>query len=359
MRPACLYYVLRQTWFALLTAGTVACAAGSEARADAPSATAANNETSSVESPIDSAAVALDTASVDTAALENLRSTEIWLFSTRHLPGNCLYCNAAPKVYRGGCCQPWQPSSVDEFRASCDPSVATVFFIHGNRIDADEAVQQGMTTFARLRLAAGEGLRVRFVIWSWPSEPMIPIAIARDADLKAGRTDTEAHYVANVLAKIPAECPLSMIGFSFGARITSGALHLLGGGAAAGYTLAEPAAPRTAPTRAVLVAAAMDCDWLVPNRRYGLALAQVDRVFLLVNSHDIVLSHYPNLSSQRGVEALGFVGVCCASALGDNLAKVYQQQVATMIGKRHAWTSYLGSPQVMALVRDEALWGIR
>ena len=58
---------------------------------------------------------------------------------------------------------------------------------------------------------------------------------ARSSDVrtKADRSDVEAYYLARFLAAMKPEVQTGLIGYSYGARIIGGALHLLGGGTAA------------------------------------------------------------------------------------------------------------------------------
>ena len=62
----------------------------------------------------------------------------------------------------------WQPSNLESFLAF-DPSVRTIIFIHGNRITPSDAKNEGLAVYRRLMNYGGDGERIRFVIWSWPS----------------------------------------------------------------------------------------------------------------------------------------------------------------------------------------------
>ena len=84
--------------------------------------------------------------------------------------------------------------------------------------------------------------------------------------------------------------PVSLVGYSFGARIITGAAALLASGEATGQAApsAKPPAPRR-PMRAVLVAAAEDYYWLAPDYSRGPGLGQMERVLITVNQADPVL----------------------------------------------------------------------
>ena len=84
------------------------------------------------------------------------------------------------------------------------------------------------------------------------------------------------------------------MGYSFGARISTGTLHLLGGGSINGRSLPLEPAPNRAPRRAVLLAAAVGRDALAPGHRHSdRRLGQVDRMVITVNPRDRVLAVLP------------------------------------------------------------------
>src|SRR5690606_12858955 len=114
---------------------------------------------------------------------------------------------------------------------------------------------------------------IRFVIFSWPAEPTR--GIAEDARRKAARTNVDGYYLAWLVNRIEPDVPVSFVGHSFGAKITTGALQLLGGGPLAGRTLPEKVQQRSS-MRAVLLAAAMPSSALAIGRQHGEALEAVD-----------------------------------------------------------------------------------
>ena len=74
------------------------------------------------------------------------------------------------------------------------------------------------------------------------------------------------------------EAPLSLWGHSFGARAVTGALHLLGGGQLCGHVLDERVHAERAPAQVVLLAAALDNDWMMPGHFHGQALSQTSQL---------------------------------------------------------------------------------
>lgn len=294
---------------------------------------------------------AVDLSISNSAAVAD--SQQVWLFSTRRIGGNCPRSGVVPTVWQYQCGAGWIASSQDEFLATDDPTTTTVVFVHGNRIDTQEARELGLTTYRRVAYS-NCGPNVRFVIWSWPSDP-VHGTLVHDAEVKMARTDAEAYYLASALNRISGDVPLSLMGFSFGGRIAAGALHLLGGGTVLGRSIescsGSPLQERTAPSRAMLIAAAMDCDWLMPGRRYGNAIGQVDRLYVTCNSQDMVLKHYPRVTNRRGVDAIGLTGVAGTASLGEDRAKIDQRSITNIVGHRHGWPTYLDSPGLVAWLR--------
>ncbi len=170
---------------------------------------------------------------------------EVWLVSTR-----CLGCpdnETAP--YNIGVMQynfaahQWLASSLQDFLAAQEPSKPDVFWIHGNRIEADEAREEGFQVYEQLTNCAPDH-PIRFIIFSWPSAPIS--GLVEDARVKATRTNLDGYYLAWLVNQIDHRVPVDIIGYSFGARIATGTLHILGGGALFGRTLPEPLVPQCA-----------------------------------------------------------------------------------------------------------------
>ena len=275
-----------------------------------------------------------------------------WLVSTRAAPQCGDVQGSADKIgywrLDDNCC--WQSHEAEQFHATDDCSVPTVVFIHGNRADADAAVEKAWYVYEVLRAEAG-GRAFRFVIWSWPSDRQVRPG-RRDARLKAVYSDAESYYRAEWLAAVKPEAPVCLIGHSFGPRIITGALQMLAGGEVAGRSLPEPlvikaASPRRR-IRAVFLATASDCDWFLPGHRDGLALSLVDRLLVTQNCHDPVLRSYGNLDGRGGTPAMGLVG----PALAEGAEKVDVVDVTGEVKRRHDWRLYASA----CSVRSRLAW---
>jgi hypothetical protein len=248
----------------------------------------------------------------------------------------------------------WVPATLADFTASDDPRVATVVFVHGNRIEHGEAFTRGWIAYRRLVRWADER-PVRFVVWSWPSAKICgPLA---DARIKASRTDAHSYYLAWFLDHLHPAAPVSLWGHSFGARVATGSLHLLGGGTLAGRRLARRTADSPRPMQAVLVAAALDKDWLLMGRRHGKALSQVDDLLLVNNGCDRLLKRYHRLYCRRSCqEALGYVGLAVGRLPAATARKIRQLDACCFVGKQHQFANYLDAPRLMARIRAHLLF---
>ena len=185
------------------------------------------------------------------------------------------------------------------------------------------------------------------MIWSWPSCQIR--GQLRDYQVKAARTKQVGWQLAGAIDQLPAETPLAVIGYSYGARVASGALHLLAGGRLGSLELAERAHPHRPPVRAAFVAAALDADWLRPGSYHGRALEQVDEL-LLVNNHLDPAMRFYHLAMDSGARPLGYGG---PRGLGHFANRVRSVDVTGAVGRHHAIEEYLASSSRVARVLEQ------
>lgn len=269
---------------------------------------------------------------------------QIWLINTRRAP--CFVEGAADaaqlEYWRLGDGQ-WEFANLEAFLAANDPTITTVFYLHGNRQDEVSAVYEGYQFYQTLQCQTPNH-PMRYVIWSWPSD-QVSNRVRVDAQVKAERTDGQSCYLAQVLGRLDPRVRVTLVGYSFGARISTGAMHLLAGGDLGGQHVAlpNPAAERVM-ARAVLVAAAQDCDWLSPGSCHGLALNRLERTLITINQGDPAMKHYSALYGRGGPEALGYTGPAC----GADGAKIELINVSCSTGKTHSWDCYSSDPNLLA-----------
>lgn len=281
-------------------------------------------------------------------------ANQLWLINTRRLPraGRQPSNQPAPQIERYGADGQWARASLAELNAAYDPRLATVLLVHGNHTDEPTAISKGLTAFRALTEPSSETRPLRLLVWSWPTD-FIPGTVRRDARVKAEWADDEAFYLARFVADLDRREAVTLVGYSFGARAISGALHLLGGGSFGERRLPSTGTDERAPLRAVLLAAAVDDDWLLPGHRHGRALAAVERMVITVNPQDRVLRWYRFLVPGSQATALGSHGLGNHVTLRRHARKLVQLNAHQAVGGQHGWASYIGSPEVVAQLRRE------
>lgn len=294
-------------------------------------------------------AVAAETSSASAPA------TQVWLINTRSVPGcGDLEADLSKITYSRrdescGCGQ-WQASDAAAFQASALPGVPTIVLIHGNGSDEDWAVRHGNELYGLMKQQAC-GRPFRLVVWSWPADREVRRP-RHDVQIKVCRSDVEAYYLARLLPHLPKGAPLSLAGYSLGCRTASGTLQLLAGGAVAGRKLSpevlaawKHGGPR--PIRAMMVAAAMDANWLEPCSPRGLAPLAVERILVVKNGCDRILKWYSRLYGRHGPEALGYLGP--TGMAGGKLDVI---DVSCEVGRKHDFDRYHES----SLVYQRLAW---
>ena len=217
--------------------------------------------------------------------------------------------------------------------------VATWIFVHGNQIPPGEAVKRGRAVYQRVRACSSTEGPIRFVIWSWPSERNTNRL--KDAQIKRNRTNVESFLLGSFISAIAEDGPVRFVGYSFGARIVAGALHLSSGGQLDGHCLGGTTIPVT-PYRVALLAAAVESDGLQGCGRYRHGLDHVESLLLMNNSRDQALRFFWILTSEKP-KALGAVG---ANSRPHHVA-LRQYDWADQIGKDHSLWQYLDRPFII------------
>ena len=279
----------------------------------------------------------------------------IWMVSTRAFPCGDPRLHAQELSYRVLEQGQWQATDLAAFLATDDPRVTTIIWIHGNRYEPSDAHNHGLATYRALIKCITCDTPLRFVIFSWPSQ-RIDGSLVDDVRVKAARSNPNGYYLAWLLDQIGNDVPVSLIGYSYGARIAMGGLHLLGGGQLCGWTLDQRTHPDRQPVQVTLVAAAMDNHWLIPGHRHGNALSQVEHLTNIYNSCDRALRRYRYLYCHgSNAQAMGYTGIAGRNTLGVDRAKIQQFDACCYVGKEHGWENYLPSGPVMARMRANSL----
>lgn len=277
---------------------------------------------------------------------------EIWLVSSRQI--GHIRSRSTPRLitrrYRDK--SGWTSCETAELFAAQQPDQLLVIYVHGNRVERQQAAAEGRYVYHLLTHHAEFPGSIRFVIWSWPSAQIRgPL---RDVRVKAERTKVAGYCLGWFLAQLPDRQKVSLLSYSFGARIASGGLHLLGGGHLAGRTLAIDSAPEVE-VHLVTLAGALNRHWLRPSSCHGLAWEHLDYLLNLFNTCDPVLKRYPLLEKQRHADAIGYAGLYTAD-LGALRERIEQWNVANSVERSHAAMGYFANPFLRQRIRKVLFW---
>ncbi len=277
---------------------------------------------------------------------------EVWLVSARDVA--CVNSGEDPHLpaqrYVPGA--GWQAADVRDLYQPASPDQIMVVFVHGNRVARADVAPEGRQVYHLLTGGFPDAPPMRFVIWSWPSGQIR--GQLRNVRAKAQRTELSGYCLAWLLAHLPESQHVSLLGYSFGARIASGALHLLGGGQLSGRSL-PPHPVTSANTRVVMLAAAMHNNWLQPGEYHGLAMSHLEYLLNLYNCCDPVLRRYHALYRHSHATALGYSGMCIGD-LGELAERVEQQDVCHTVQRSHEAVDYLHSPGLLQKIRSVLFW---
>ena len=216
--------------------------------------------------------------------------------------------------------------------ASIDPVTPLVVYVHGNRISASDARSRGMHVYRRLTQCATDERPLQFLIFSWCSDK-IPGQL-RDYREKAARTRPVAAQLEWAIAQTPPGTPIGLLGYSYGARVVSGATHRLATRGEASH-----------PLRAVFLAAAMDACWLAPGQRHGLALTRLDSLLVTKNPSDPAMRLYRFVEKKYDPQALGEAGPRGLDSSYSSLVRT--RDVSASVGRSHDLYRYLAAPGLM------------
>ncbi len=291
----------------------------------------------------------LVTSAVASPACAERPQDEIWLVSARQV--GCLGSGDVPHLptQRYDDQSGWKEADVAEIFQPSTPDQMLVIFIHGNRVESTQAACEGRYVYRLITSRIEDPVSIRFVIWSWPSAQIR--GQLRDVRVKAERTEIGGYCLGWFLAQLPEEQRVSLLAYSYGVRIATGALHLLEGGQLSGRALASPDG-RAFHVRLVMLAAALHNYWLRPGGYHDLAVSHIDYLLNLYNCCDPVLKRYPLLYKGSRADALGFTGMYTRD-LGPTAELIEQHSFCR---KSHAAIYYLQECQFRRRMQQVLLW---
>ena len=263
----------------------------------------------------------------------------VFMISTRHLPYYACHVPEEEAEFRyyqvnGYRCQ---KLAEEDYFASLMPNQPIVFYVHGNRMAQKDLLGRATVVRNYIRRYHAD-FPINWVIVSWPSAK--EGLVIQDFREKGWRCDAQGFYLATLMQKHSTQVPMAMVGYSFGARVITGALHALAGGSLAGRKLHyEPLLGREIDV--ALVAPAVQSNWLATGGYHQLATKNMNSLNLLFNHRDAVLKRYWLLNNNRRTQALGHCGpTCFAPRLDGSSLPVIAKDYARAINIRHAELEY-------------------
>lgn len=286
---------------------------------------------------------------------------KIWLISTRDSLHNNGFGrqDMGLKYYQydpesGSGIADWSTSDLTTFLEQNTSDTSIVFYVHGNRVAHGEDRQRALTMYRDLIRHAVAPRPILFVTWSWPTARLK--GHLRDVRVKAYRSGRAGYQLAWLLDQLGPEASLSMIGYSFGARVITGALHVLGQGRLGSLHLETRKHPMPKSTRVVLLTGALHDDWLLPKRYHGRALSQIDQILILYNPCDPAMKWYPIIDRHCRSFPIGRWGLSsCGNLSKTDRLKIEQRNVCGYLGRSHDLSRYLCSPSLMSQVWSHLL----
>lgn len=277
---------------------------------------------------------------------------DYWIASSRGCSSNSVPCDPA-------CCLSFfhrtserslVPERREAFLASVRPDRPICFVVHGSYNWWGDVTTESRKIHRWIR-SATPGTPVQVVFFTWPSDGNMPFIFPVDIAILGKRSAAHSLYLASLITQLPAAQQVCIVGHSHGARTTVAALHLLGGGALEGGQTLRPGFSVPQHVRAVLLAAAIDHDWMNPGQRYSQTLVVPERVLLMRNPRDATLAIYP-LRKGIGERALGRYGLGRDDRLWlDSLgSKVDEMDASSFARWHHAFADYHERSELAAAI---------
>jgi hypothetical protein len=277
---------------------------------------------------------------------------DYWIVSSRQCDGKHAPCDAECCLSYFHCPgdRSFCPQGRDAFLASIRPDRPVCFVVHGSYNWWGDVMVESRRIHRWIRSAAPQ-TPLQVVIFTWPSDGNMPFIFPVDIAILGRRSAAHGTYLASLISLIPVEQNVSIVGHSHGARSTVAALHVLGGGVLEQGQALPPGHAVPQHLRAVLLAAAIDHDWLNPGQRYGQALLVPEKVLLMRNSRDATLGIYP-LRKGFGERALGREGLGPDDrfVLGSWSSKIVEMDVAAFADWHHGFAHYHERPELAAAI---------
>jgi len=223
----------------------------------------------------------------------------------------------------------------------------TCITIHGSYNYWPDVLSESVRSLRWVQQSA-RGREVQFVYYSWPADGYAHLVFPLELMAMGRRASRHSLYLANLMSQFPPEQPICLVGHSHGARCSVGALHTLGGGALEDGSRLPAGSPVPRRINAVLLAAAVDHDWLNPGERYGAALPVVNQMLVMQNERDSWLNAYPLKDLLGNRQALGQGGFQETDTvrMNDQMGKITVVDASPFAGRSHDFRAFYSRPEL-------------
>lgn len=277
-----------------------------------------------------------------------------WFLNTHQSPQTFAH---GPPVFRPRVCRyeqgkGYRSSDYSELLSRLEPGVPVCIMVHGSFVDTPSATRESCYTYHWIRSAAGND-RMQMIYFHWPSYRALSPLIQLDTNQLGRQAARNGFYLAELIAALPPDSPVSILGHSHGTRVACSALHLMSGGIVQGYRHRSAGTNRR-PIRTVFLAGAIDHHWLNPGEKYDRALDTTQCILNLKNSGDPALAIYPfrlPLFTRRPIGSLGMTSGDRRKT-GMRSQKVLDFEVSGVIGHSHLWPYYFNSKRIAMTMRN-------
>ena len=280
-----------------------------------------------------------------------------WIISSREVRGTPERddCTAQFEYFRRSPQGPI-PVTREQFLATVRPDRPVCFMIHGSYNAWGDVVKESDSNVAFLREAAG-GQDVQVVCFTWPSNGYVPVLLPVELRLLGRKAAVHGGYLAQLISRLGRQQPVTLVGHSHGARCAVAALHALGGGTLDDNSRLPRGAQTPGPMRCVLLAAAVDHDWLNPGKRYDRALYPVESMLVVHNARDGWLGVYPLHAPLKGQQALGRSGITHQDRqqLNGLANKIDLFDAGPITGRSHDLATFNSSPDLARVLSPYVL----
>jgi hypothetical protein len=264
---------------------------------------------------------------------------DFWFISTKCLPCGGNFVDQLDHIPIWHCeASGWVRYSRQQFVEATDSDVPICFYIHGLFSNDRMAMSQARDLFGKVSAGLPP---FRGILWTWPSQFECGVSVRDQVNRANEGSQSQAFYMASIVDSLGPRVAVSLIGHSLGCRTIAATLHGIAARQIAGQPLPPPRFVAPRPIQATLIAPAIDPFALWPNREYGKALSQVDRMLITFNPEDRVLRGFERRFDRR---ALGLRGLPQPAAGNEDFQKVFQVNANPAIGKKHLPSAYFDSP---------------